>query len=107
MRLVIEQNGNCATVKIWSHRLDQYNSSAFLSQLGPIIRGCARVVIDMQRVLDIDPHGVGSLLTCRHRLKKRGGHLMVRQGSSSENLFPELFRRADIFCDHAVAVPAL
>ncbi|MBT5872400.1 MAG: STAS domain-containing protein [Candidatus Latescibacteria bacterium] len=107
MRLVIEQNGNCATVKIWSNRLDQSNSGAFLSQLGPLIRGCARVVIDMQRVLDIDPHGVGSLLTCRHRLKKQGGRLLVQQGSNRANLFPELIRRADIFYDPAVVVPAL
>jgi hypothetical protein len=49
-------------------------------------------------VIDIDPYGVGSLLTCRHRAEKQDRELTLRQGyDKGDHLFAELFHRAQVF----------
>lgn len=100
MQLVIEQTGNSATVKIWAHRLNRGNARMFLRQMSPILSKYTHIMIDINRMIDIDPHGVGSLLTCRHRAEKQGRELTLRQGyGKGDHLFSELFQRAQIFLE--------
>jgi ABC-type transporter Mla MlaB component len=98
MPLVIEQTGNSATVKIWAHRLNRGNARLFLRQMRPILSRYTHVMVDINRVIDIDPYGVGSLLTCRHRAEKQDRELTLRQGyDKGDHLFAELFHRAQVF----------
>ncbi len=101
MQLVIEQTGNSATVKIWAHRLNRGNARMFLRQMSPILAKCTHIMIGINRVIYIDPHGVGSLLTCRHRAEKQGrGEITLRQGyGKGDHLFSELFQRARVFLE--------
>ena len=98
MQLVIEQTGNSATVKIWAHRLNRGNARMFLRQMSPTLSKYTHIMIDINRVIDIDPYGVGSLLTCRHRAEKQDRELTLRQGyDKGDHLFAELFQRAQVF----------
>lgn len=98
MPLVIEQTGNSATVKIWAHRLNRGNARLFLRQMRPILSRYTHIMVDINRVIDIDPYGVGSLLTCRHRAEKQDRELTLRQGyDKGDHLFAELFHRAQVF----------
>ncbi len=100
MQLVIEQTGNSATVKIWAHCLNRGNARMFLRQMSPILAKCTHNMIGINRVIEIDPHGVGSLLTCRHRAEKQGRELTLRQGyGKGDHLFSELFQRARVFLE--------
>ena len=98
MQLVIEQQGNRATIKVWAYRLNRDNARQFLRQMSPILSKYTHILVDLNRVIDIDPHGVGSLLTCRHRAEKQDSTLTFCQGyDEDEHLFSALFPRARIF----------
>lgn len=99
MKLVIERQGCNAVVMIWTAQLDRNNVRLFLSLMSPILTRCAHVVIDLRRITHIDPHGVGGLLICRKRLRKRGGRLTLCKGHEAGDYFPDLYRRAGIFAD--------
>ena len=107
MQLAIEKRGYTAVIMVWTTRLDRKNAGMFLHLMAPILTSCAHVVIDLRKVTAIDSHGLGSLLTCRHRLAKRGGRLTLCHGHEEGDIFPELFRRARIFSDGSALGTAL
>lgn len=104
MQLVIEKTGTSATVKVWAYRLNRDNVRTFLRQMSPILSQYTHIKVDLNRVIDIDPHGVGCLLTCRHRAEKQDGELTLRQGcDEGDHLFSELFHRAQVFPETRVS----
>lgn len=104
MQLVIEQKENSATVKVWAYRLNRDNARLFLRQMSPILAEYSHIMVDLSRVIDIDPHGVGCLLTCRHRAEKQDGELTLCQGwDEGDHLFSELFHRAQVFPETGVS----
>jgi anti-sigma B factor antagonist len=80
--------------------LDANSAMEFKSEMGRLIEGCTRMIIDMEHVKFIDSAGCGALITVLRQLKGSGGDLKLYNVDKQVRLVFELVRMhkiVDIF----------
>jgi anti-sigma B factor antagonist len=77
MQPTVEKSGDITIVTVNEDVLDANNAEDFRAQMGPILDGCRKLVLDMSRVQFVDSRGCGAILSCLKRLSAVGGDLKL------------------------------
>jgi len=77
MELAIVRIGDVVAVGVPVDELDASNAAELKSDMAPMIRANAKVVIDLTRVRFMDSSGLGSMLSCLRQLRAKNGDLKL------------------------------
>jgi anti-sigma B factor antagonist len=77
MEPLVEKVGDVTVVTVNAEQLDATNSEDFRQAMAPILDGCRKLVLDLNRVQFADSRGCGAILSCLKRLSESGGDLKL------------------------------
>jgi anti-sigma B factor antagonist len=92
MQPVVEKVGDVTIVVVNEEHLDAGNADDLRRDIGPVLEGCRKLVIDLGRVQFVDSRGCGVILSCLKHVSAAGGDLKLCQVAPSVRMVFELIR---------------
>ena len=77
MQLSSEKQGDVTVVAVNSESLDVSNADDFRRDIAPLLEGCRKLVLDLERVEFVDSRGCGAIISCLKQLSGNGGDLRL------------------------------
>jgi anti-sigma B factor antagonist len=92
MQLSAEKNGDVTIVAVNGESLDVSNAEDFRREIAPLLEGCRKLVLDLERVEFVDSRGCGAIISCLKQLSANGGDLRLCQVRKPVRTVFELIR---------------
>ena len=77
MELTTEQSGDLTCVTLRGDHLDAGVAEEFKRDMAPLLKGDARLLLDMTRLRFLDSAGIGALLSCLRQVSAGGGDMKL------------------------------
>ncbi len=77
MELSAENLGDIAMVTVHGDHLDASVTDQFKRDIGPLIEGHTKVILDISELRFVDSAGIGAILSCLRRLNAKDGDLKL------------------------------
>lgn len=73
----VERIGEVIVATLGAEYLDASNSDDFRHELGPLLKDCRALLLDLKRVQFVDSRGCGAILSCLKQISANGGDLKL------------------------------
>lgn len=77
MQHTVDKVGDVTIVAVNVAELDAGNADDFRREVAPVLKGCCRLVLDLDRVQFVDSRGCGAILSCLKHLTAADGDLKL------------------------------
>lgn len=77
MPLTVDHVDNVAVVTLGVEEFDASNADDFKQEIVPVLQGCPRLVLDLNRVRFVDSSGCGAILSCLKQATTAGGDVKL------------------------------
>ena len=94
----IEKIGDVTIVAVNVDELDAGNADDFRRAMAPVLKGCRKLVLDLNRVQFMDSRGCGVILSCLKQLSPAGGDVKLCGVTPPVRMVFELIRM-DRICE--------
>jgi anti-anti-sigma factor len=92
MVIFVEATHDVVVLRITSSDLTRHDQRPFQAALEPFLNSHRRLVLDMQDVRMVDGYGIGTLMSCLHQLRNKGGDLKMVHVAPPLRTFFEIAR---------------
>jgi anti-sigma B factor antagonist len=106
MDLTANQIGDVAVVTVPLEELDASNAGEFKRDMGPVIDGGTKLVLDLSRLRFVDSSGLGAFISCLRKMNAKGGDLKLCGLSKQVRAVFELVRMHRVFDVYATGEEA-
>lgn len=100
MELAHRQEEGVTVIECRTENLDASNARAFRDEIGAILKGNTRFVLDMSQMKFVDSSGLGALISCLRDANGRKGDFRLAAMSRSVRALFELMRMHRVFSIH-------
>jgi anti-anti-sigma factor len=77
MQPKIDKVGDVTIVAVNLEHLDASNADEFRRNLGPVLKNCRKLILDLEGVTFVDSRGCGVILSCLKHVSTAGGDLKI------------------------------
>jgi anti-sigma B factor antagonist len=77
MQPIVDKTGDVTIVTVPGKDLDASNADEFRRNLGPVLKNCRKLVLDLEHVQFVDSRGCGVILSCLKHVSSAGGDLKL------------------------------
>jgi len=77
MPLTVDKVEDVVVVTLNVEEFDAGNADDFKQEVAPVLQGCARLVLDLNRVRFVDSSGCGAILSCLKQATSGGGDVKL------------------------------
>jgi anti-sigma B factor antagonist len=77
MPLTVDKVEDVAVVTLNVEEFDAGNADDFKQEIGGVLQGCSRIVLDLNRVRFVDSSGCGAILSCLKQAISAGGDVKL------------------------------
>jgi anti-anti-sigma factor len=98
MESMVEKVGDVTIIAVNGQYLDSSNADAFRAAIAPALKGCRKLVLDLERIEFVDSRGCGAILSCLKHVSAAGGDLKLCGVAAPVRMTFELIR-LHIICE--------
>ena len=96
MESMVEKVGDVTIIAVNGQYLDSSNADAFRAAIAPALKGCRKLVLDLERVQFVDSRGCGTILSCLKQIAPAGGDLKLCRVNPPVRMVFDLIRMHNI-----------